>query len=749
MNFKERLTSTEKLLRSIRSGEASPPVSAKAEAPPPRTGSVWTRPITVRDLFSGLARRASATKAAPPPAPPAQGGPAQAAPAQSAAKEQSPRAPAARAAAPNAESLAPPGAASGPTPAQHPPEAAAPAAPAVGAALAGNSPRPFWSRQLRLRGGKAYGVGVSVCGGSLCLAAVRRPGGAVVAARRLPMGPDQAPGEKGFALLLRSGLEALGVPPSGADIWAVLRSSDQDLNMLAVPRLSGAKLDAAVYWTLQKEKKFAEADYALDYLPLGPAQGDARLEVLTCLARKADVDRLREAFEEAGLPLAGVTAIPNAFMALYRAPGAPAGGQLAANIHVEPDFSAIGLYAKDRLVFSRFIRSGAGSMAEALVEHFQALARPRPAPQDDLELPLPGAAPSAGAGPQGAAAPAEPPRAIDAEEALELLRHVLLGAARPAWAGPEHLLSPEAMLQAVNPAIERLARQVERTLEYYATSQQARCDALHLSGEIFVCPAVAQALAAQLGFQPQGFDAAAILGADAGAIPAAERMTLAPALAAALAQPGRGINLAANYKVRTAQEAKNLVTRAIVMGLAAVMLFIGGAGFLLERANAARRAEIEDIKVRSAALGPLADDAVLSQRVAMFKLRQEALRTADQRLLALAAVAELSQRLPEGVRLLALSVDYPAQAGGAAAKAPAQQSAQPSAAAGQGPAQGSLAMEGMVLGGQERFDATLSRFVIGLQGSPMLHMPVVKESGLRELGSGETVLHFVIHVGVR
>lgn len=724
MNFKERLTSTEKLLRSIRSGEAPPSVRG-GEPAPARSESIWTRPISVRELVSGLARRASTAKSAPPPAAPAQADPA---PAQ--ADKPSAQALNERALPEN--------------PAASAPEAGAP----------GRKAKPFWSRQLRLSGGKAHCVGVSINGTSLCLAAVRRPGGDVLATARLPMAPDQTPGESGFGLLLRSGLEDLGVAPSNTDIWAVLRSSDQDLNVLAVPKLSGAKLDAAVYWTLQKEKKFADADYALDYAPLGPTQGDARLEALTCLARKADVDRLREAFEQAELPLAGITAIPNAFMALYRAPGAPAGHQLAANIHVEPDFSAIGLYTTDRLVFSRFIRSGAGSMADALAEHFQELAKPKPAPLAELELPLPDAPAAAKDAAAQDATQEEPPRPIDPAQALELLRHVLLGAPRPAWAGPKHLLTPEAMLDAVGPAIERLARQVERTLEYYAGSQQRRCDALHLSGEIFACPALAEALAGQLGFKAQIFDPVAILHAQQARTAAADRMAMAPALAAALAQPGRGINLIANYTVRTAQEAKNFVTRCVILGLAGVMILIGAGGAMLERANTSRRAQLEELKAQSAALGPLADDSAISQRAAMFTLRQEGLRLVDQRLLALSAVAEMGRRVPENVRLLSLTVDYPAAGAGSQPGAAAKPAAQPGPQAsppqpGQPSAQGAIAIEGVVMGERQELDAALSRFVIGLQGSPMLHMPVVKESGLRELGSGETVLFFVMHMGVR
>ncbi len=717
MNLKERLTSTERLLRSIRGGEATPSRQGEGAAPCGQC-SIWTRPLSLREVFASLGGRKPAssdpgarTTTAPEPAP-AQG----AQPLLANLPEQ---------------------------PRQANKEAATRVAPAPS-----QTKPPFWCRQIRLGGScKAYCIGVSISGPSLCLAVIRQSTGVVEAARRFPMEPDQAPGEKGFPSLLQSSLKALGFASVNADFWAVLRSSDLDLNILAVPRLSGGKLNAAVYWTLQKEKKFAEAEYCLDYLPQGPTQDakEPRLDVLTCLARKADVERLRDAFQEAGCALTGVTAIPNAFLALYHRPAAPAGYAMAANIHVEPDFSAIGLYAKDRLLFSRFIRSGAGSMAEALVDHFQALATPRPAPLADLELPLPGAPKPAA--PDEHAQP-EPPEPLNTDQAQELLRHVLLGAPKPAFATRQHLLSPEQMIKIVSPAIERLARQVERTLDYYASSQQARCDALHLSGEIFGCPAIAQALAGQLGFAPTPFDAAAILKAGEGQIAPADRMALAPALAAALAQPDKGVNLIANYKVRTVQEAKRLVTRSIILGLAGFMLLIGAAGMVLERSNAAKRKELDQLQDQAAALGALGDDEALKLKVERFKMRQLALRAASTRLLAPAALADLTLRTPENIRLLSLSVEYPpAEAANTPAPPPPGQ-AKPKAAA-QPTNQGTLLIEGVVTGERSGFDAALSRLVLDLQTSPMLQMPVVNESGLKELGSGEQVLHFIMHVGVK
>jgi hypothetical protein len=324
------------------------------------------------------------------------------------------------------------------------------------------------------------------------------------------MAPDQAPGEKGFGLLLRSGLEALGIVPSNADIWTVLRSSDQDLNVLAVPKLSGAKLDAAVYWTLQKEKKFADADYALDYVPLGAAQGGARLEALTCLACKADVDRLHEAFEQAGLPLAGITAIPNAFMALYRAPGAPRRASARGHIHVEPD-SPHRPVPTDRSCSAVHPFRG-GSMAVRLAEHFRLLAKPKPAPLAELELQLPRRCRRRDRRSKDSALE-EPPHPIDPALALDLLRHALQGSPRPP--GPvRSTCCSQGHARRHSTAIERLdgSGSAPGILCWHPA---AALDALHLSGEIFrLVAALARPWPGQTGLPAPSFSTLGILRAE-------------------------------------------------------------------------------------------------------------------------------------------------------------------------------------------------------------------------------------------
>lgn len=713
MNLKERLNSTENLLRSIRGGEASSPRGSGAAEPaavPKDTGAIWTRRISLGGAFSGRGRQGEPVPAAPPT--------------QKAARAASATAPASQ------------------TP---------PAAPAA------SSPKPagpFWTRPINFRrGGKSFSAGVSVSGSSLCIAVVRAGSGAVAALRRFPIAPGQAPGEKGFPGLLRASLNAMAFNEASTDIWAVLRSPDLDLNVFSVPKLSGGKLDAAVYWTLQKEKKFAEAEYVLDYLVLGPTEGSKtpKLDVLTCLARKTDVEALSASFREAGRPLAGITAIPNAFLGLYRQRGVPTGFALAANIHVEPDFSAIGLYTKDRLLFSRFIRSGGDSMTEALADHYQELAKPRPAILDDLELPLPGAEqPKATAVQPQAAAPLSP------EEARDMLRHVLLGAPRPACADKAQPVTPLEAIDIVAPAIERLSRQVERTLDYYASSQQIRCDALHLSGEIFGSAAIAQALAGQLGFTPTIFDATAIASGGDGLAQPEDRMLMAPALAAALSQPGRGINLLETYKPRTAKETKRTATSRMLLGLAGFMLLMGVGGLLVDQGNAAKRNELARLTRQLESLGPVLDDRAIQVEVDQYRARQGALREASARLLAPAALAELSACAPENVRILSFTAEYPppeADAPGAPptpGRTPAPVPPKPAAGAKAAPkTNGMVTIEGVVSGDRAEFDASLARFILALQASPMFSMPVVNESGLKDLNDGGQVLSFSMHLGVK
>lgn len=682
VNLKERLSSTENLLRSIRSGEA------------------------FASLRKGKDKKPKADSKTDPKAAPlaAQGTPPQPTPGDMPTGMFSPL--------------------------QKPAPTASPAK------------KPFWNRQLSFGVvKKSAALGVSMTSGRLSLAVVS--GGAIQFATRFPFGPDQAFGQKGFPAFLRTCLESVRDKASSLRVWAVLRSQDLDLNVITVPKLSGAKLDAAVYWTLQKEKKFAEAEYVMDYLVLGPTKEakEPRLDVLTCLARRVDVDRLGDAFRDAGWPLEGITTLPSAMQGIYCLPGAPKGLALAANIHVEEDASTIGLYANCDLRFSRFIRSGTESMAETVVAHFQEASKPKPTQGVELELPAPGKPRPATAAAEGTGGPPVL-AALDLVQAKGLLRHALLGGPMPKGISPGHLLNESQMLKVIEPAIDRLAKQVERTLEYYATAQQQRCDAVHLSGRIFRNPGVLEALAGQLGYPHAAFDVTSMFTFKPDAMSDMDRMALAPALAACLSAPDKGINLLRNYKKRRDGQARQRVTSALILALAVGLVLIGAAGLLIEQNIAGHRQELASARRHLESLGPALDEAALARSMAQFSARQASLRQAASRFTAPVVLAELARRAPAGVKILNLTIDLGVPpAAPAAPVAPGKPAeAQPSDL---------VTLEGVVMGGKADLEPTLSRFVIELQASPLFHLPVVHQTSLKELGTEGKVLHFVLHMGVQ
>ncbi|MDP3425747.1 MAG: hypothetical protein Q8S17_00005, partial [Humidesulfovibrio sp.] len=415
------------------------------------------------------------------------------------------------------------------------------------------------------------------------------------------------------------------------------------------------------------------------------------------------------------------------------------GFSLAANIHVEEDASTIGLYADGALRFSRFIRSGTDSMAEAVLVHFQDLSKPRPTAVAELELPPPGAPRAATAKAPGGSAVLAP---VDAIQAKGLLRHALLGGPVPKGVSPGHVLSQAETLEAIGPAVDRLAKQVERTLEYYATASQQRCDILHLSGRIFRNPLVLEALAAQLGYPHQAFDSTTMLPSRPDAVSPIDSMALAPAVAASLSMPDKGINLLRNYKQRASELAKQRISRFLLLGLAAGLLLIGAAGYLIEQRAVVQRQKLVQAQRQLAAMGPVIDEAVLTRSVAQFAARQESLRQASARFTAPIVLAELTRRAPANIRFLNLTMDLGVPPAAPTAPPPPGQpkAVQPSDL---------VTLEGVVLGGKADLEPALSRFVIELQASPLFNMPVVHQTSLKDLGAEGQVLHFVMHMGVQ
>ncbi|MGE4291157.1 MAG: pilus assembly protein PilM [Desulfovibrio sp.] len=510
--------------------------------------------------------------------------------------------------------------------------------------------------------------------------------------------------------------QVLGRICSGScSLWVLYRAADVDIGTIQVPRLSGAKLSNAVYWQLQKERKFSDEEFILDYrVQRQFKEGEVpKTEVLTCLARRKDVERIQRILATARYKLTGITVIPSAFQNIYRTGWAQSGDGLTASLHVGATFSCITIYDGADIRFSRTIKFGLDSMAEELAESYN-------------QHQIPGASVALDSG------------RMDTATGRQVLLAKFLGCPL-ARSSPGAELSEKAVFDSVRDSLERVARQAERTLGYYAQNYQQRCERLHLSGRIFGSKLVADYITGELSLEMSVFDPLGRI--DLSRLTSfnslSERMAMTEAVATALSDPEQTLNLFYNYAARQRDVTRNKVGNAasiLVLLLAVAMagLFIWGK----ERVKAldAEAQTLRDKLVRTEQV----DENTLIRTVAEVAARQSRLREISRRYEGLAVLAELERLTPEKVKLLSVSMEL-------AKPEELEPQASPKKKADTVPVR-LMVLDAIILGDKANFDTDLTRYLIGLKSSDLFGDVVVRESAVQEFTPEGEVYHVILHL---
>jgi Tfp pilus assembly PilM family ATPase len=583
-------------------------------------------------------------------------------------------------------------------------------------------PRPSLSALFGFNGlRRGSTLGVDLREDSLAVIRMARNGPArVLDAARFPYPAGVQPGAPGFPAFLAACLRRFNGGLAQAQVWTLVRSSDFDILPVLVPKMPARRVEEGAYWKLQKEQKFSDAEQVLDLRVQGPVsdKGVDKIEVLACLARREEVETQRRIFAEAGIALAGVTTIPGAHQNVLRNAPSAGAGEVAATLHMDAGFSCITISSGGKLLFCRTIKSGANSMAEALLENL------------------------------GSAVEVQ---TLDLAAARRLLAVKLLGLPE-AEGRPGADLDPETVFQIVEPAMDRLARQAERTLDYFFANFGKRVERLYFSGEMFACAQVRNFMAGQLGLHEEVFDPlAGIPGLDRFGL-AGERDRLDMAQAAALAASDQTVtlNLLRNYRDRAAVNRRKRLGDLLAAAAALLMVLAGGLYFLGEVQVRSRMAELEGLKKSLERYQPPMETTRLLNMASEVVRKRSEFKEAADRLETLAVVAELANVLPANVKVLNLTLDFgkeqpqeAAPAKPAAAKAPQGGEAKPAAASSR-----IMVVDAMILGDPGEFDTTLSRFLIDLDASPLFGTPVIHSNAVQDFVPDGKVMHVILHISL-
>jgi Tfp pilus assembly PilM family ATPase len=549
--------------------------------------------------------------------------------------------------------------------------------------------------------------------------------------RKLPYPVGVTKGTLEFATFLREELTKFGCSAKdNCGVWLIMSAAEVEVRHIRIPKVAKKQIANAVYWGMRKECSFDEKECIFDFEVQGEVvdQGIPKLAVMAYTAPKKEVEDTQRQFAQVGIPLEGLVITPFAIQNIFRTGWMGTAKETVASLFIGNEFSRIDVYSRGNLVMSRGIKAGVRSMVEALMETYNDERRPDPdAPTgrrvmtfDDARRIVFGLSPEA-------------PSQEDRERAG---------------------LTEQEVLKMLEPALERLARQAERTFEHFMTNvSNERVEQIFVSSVMNVYRPMLDYVGEQLAIERNVFDPLDPKVAD---IPTSlnlspsERIAFMPALGVALSDNTYTPNVIFTYRQKDDAEQVQKINRNILGGFIAclaVCALVLGYQFLQ---MSQKKEAVAKLETRLAQFSPQVSQSMIKDLLASLKQRREALHDYSVRYLGMAVLGELAALTPADIRLLSVKsgLDYPViaiPAAGQQAQAPA--SPPPPKAGAAGTPEKEMALEGLVFGDPATFESQLFRYRVALESSLLFKNVTVKKQDLEPFRKGR-VLHFIISMQI-
>lgn len=546
----------------------------------------------------------------------------------------------------------------------------------------------------------------------------------------IPIGPNIDPSSPAFFDFLRSVVLDFCGSMRNVSLWTSLSSAQVDMKQIRIPKVGKGELSNAVFWTAKREMNFDEKESVFDFELQGEftEDGVTKIGAMACVAPKGAVRAVKELFTRSGINLSGITTTSFAIQNLFRTQWVTVSHLgTFANLYLGESHSRIAVFYHGNLVLTREIKTGVDSMVDSLLEAFQDAKREPFIELNEWEkvsglLNL---------------------KALSRQDAYDILLSSDSNISSQSKEGIGSQFAEDEIVKLVNPALERLIRQVERTFEYYTRQGNSEpIEQVFVTGAINIRSSILVHIAQNLGVRTTVLDPLNPAGSlNTNIIPpttAAERTMYTSTLGLALSDNSRTPNLIYTYREKEQNAAVTRINRAILLTF--LVLAALTTGFILRQEYhiSNRKAEVAQLKQELDQFVPAVDENLIVQVAAKVKQQQQKLKDRINEALGLAVVSELSSMTPPNIRLISMKISV----GGLVAEhQPKDKNADQSKKAPR-----NLVIDGIVQGDQETLEASLTLYLMKLRGSPMFLNPTLQSSD-REVyqGIGE-VIHFVLNV---
>jgi type IV pilus assembly protein PilM len=508
------------------------------------------------------------------------------------------------------------------------------------------------------------------------------------------------------------------------DIWCTIPSARVETRQLRIPKVSQKQIPNTVYWSYQKISSFNDKDNLFDFELLGEVQdGDtSKIDVMAYTAPQAEIKELKDLFNKAGFPLTGISIVPFAFQTLLRAGRIDTAEAHVSSLYIGRDWSRIDIFSEGSLMLSRGIKAGVKTMIEALKSEIEGnlfeLSIAKSPTKDTARI-----------------------RAIkkklkfELEQAHQLFFGVIHDSSPAAMDEKQRLLKEDKIFKMILPALERLVRQVERTLRHFSLNyENARVGRIYISSGVNPHQRIVDYIGEELGIPTETVNPFVDSSNFVSLMPSpelvSEQSSYVPAMGMALANNSRTPNFLHTHKDKQKAATSQRINRGVILAFLVVMGICVGFSFLQKNTLAEKEYQKRQSRQKLESISVRVDQSLVLKLVDDIESKNKEIRQIGQKYFGLAVLSELSDLTPANVRLLSLD---------------AQLSSGPSNA--DSGKSRDLILSGVVRGDRLTLESTLAGYLMELKNSPLFDNPSISKKSLEQY-DGVEVLKFTARLKI-
>ena len=521
-----------------------------------------------------------------------------------------------------------------------------------------------------------------------------------------------------FAAFLKNALKDFCGKSRQTAIWAAISAARVETRNLKIPKVSKKQLDNAIYWTLKKDLSFDENEMIFDFDILGDIIEDGvnKIEVMAYVAPVQEVVQQKNLFAKIGFPLTGVTIVPFGIQNLLRTNVIDAREKLVCSLFIGRDWSRIVIYSSGNLVLSRGIKAGIRSMIEAVAQELgKSNLGTTEQTIDPSESSIFGIN--------------EETYIFDIEQARQIFFDHINNDTTFTGEGTSQSLKGHDVFTMILPAVERLVKQVERTLEhYYLHFGNERMSRIFVSGQLSAYVNLIQYMREQLDIQIDTLDPFSArlnyLGIATLPIDPSAKEAYAPAIGLGLSNNAFTPNFIYTYKDKNADDNAKRINRIIATSVVFFLaicsgIYIWGNSFLNDK-----NMELVQLQREVEIFKPLVNKNLIINLASQTKNKRQSLKKLGERYKGMAVINEISNITPSEIKLLSITAHF-----GNAPNTKGENRKQ------------TVVVEGIITGDRLTFESTLAGYVVRIGSSPMFNRPSVENKSFKFFNN-EEVLQF-------